>query len=114
MGRPSQPEMTSRRTGLQATVPCYLTDVSVDEHGFITDFAVAYLPEDVDPGEIKRALGDALNLDEPHRCELYDAEDRYLAGHPGTPGQQPPPGRLAPAIRRANRQLMARRRGAKR
>jgi hypothetical protein len=83
--------MTSRRTGLQATVPCYLTDVSVDEDGFITDFAVAYLPDDADPGEIKRALRDALNLDEPDRCELYDAEDHYLAGHPGTPSQQPSP-----------------------
>jgi hypothetical protein len=85
MRKSSQPRTTTQRSGLQATVPFYLTEVSVDEDGFITDFEVAYLPDDADPEEIKRALRDALNLDEPPRCEVYDADDRYLAGHPGTP-----------------------------
>jgi hypothetical protein len=66
-------------------VPFYLKDVTVDADGFITDFTVAFLPDDVDPDEIKHVVHDALNLDEPHRCHLYDNEDRYLAGHPGTP-----------------------------
>ncbi len=95
--RKSQPSRTtSQRAGLQATVPCYLKDVVVDDDGFIIDFAVAFLPDDVDPAEVKRAVQDALNLDEPHRCEVYDGDERYLAGHPGTPNNQS--GRLAEII----------------
>lgn len=76
---------TTRRTGLQATVPLYLSDVEVDPDGFIADFNVAYLPPGVDPEQIKAALRDAVNLDEPERCSIYDDEDRWLLGHPGSP-----------------------------
>jgi hypothetical protein len=94
MCKPGQPETTTRRCGLEATVPCYLKNVAVDEHGFITDFAIAFLPDDVDPDEVKRALRAALNLEEPDRCHIYDADDRDLAGHPGTP--RPPAPRWPP------------------
>lgn len=73
----------------------------VDDDGFIIDFAVAFLPDDVDPAEVKRAVQDALNPDEPHRCEVYDADDRYLARHPGTPNDHSD--RLAEIIERLNR-----------
>ncbi len=104
MRKPVQPETTTRRCGLEATVPCYLREVTVDEHGFITDFAIAFLPDDVNPDEIKGALRDALNLDEPEHCRIYDAEDRYLAGHPGTPL----PLGIVARLRRTRRGLVAR------
>jgi hypothetical protein len=78
-------QTTTRRSGLQATVPIYLTDVSVDKRGFITNFRVACLPPDVDPEEITQAVTGALNLEEPERTRVYDKQDRPLLGHPGTP-----------------------------
>jgi len=61
---------------------------------------------------LQTSLSGNINLDQPERIRVYDAEDRYLAGHPGTPSHQPPAGRLACAIRRAIRQRAARRRPA--
>lgn len=83
---------TTRRTGLDATVPLYLRDVAVDGDGFITGFQVAYLPVGAEPDEIKAALRNAINLDEPDRCSVYDSEDRWLLGHPGSPrpARRPP------------------------
>jgi len=40
---------TTARSGLQATVPLYLADVTVDDAGFITDYRIAFLPPDADP-----------------------------------------------------------------
>lgn len=78
-------QTTTRRHGLQATAEIYLKEVSVDEDGFVKDYEIAYLDGEVDPQEIKQATRNALNLDEPERVRLYDENDRYLAGHPGTP-----------------------------
>ncbi len=85
MSQRSQGATTNTRSGLQATVPLYLDDVTVDDAGFITDYRIAFLPPDADPGEVKQLLANSLNLDEPHRCRVYDKDDRDLAGHPGTP-----------------------------
>jgi hypothetical protein len=85
MPQRSQQATTTARSGLQATVPLYLDDVTVDDAGFITDYRIAFLPPDAEPGEVKRLLANSLNLDEPHRCRVYDKDDRDLAGHPGTP-----------------------------
>jgi hypothetical protein len=76
---------TTCRTGLEATAQIYLKDVSVDEHGFLSDYAIAYLPPWADRDEIKRALADAINTDMPERIHVYDEDDRSLADHPGTP-----------------------------
>ena len=75
---------TTARSGLLATVPLYLKDVTVDADGFITDYQIAYLLDFVDPDDIKEIVREAINLDEPERCEVYD-RDRFLEGHPGTP-----------------------------
>ena len=91
------PGFTTQRTGLEAVVPLYLRDVVVDADGFITDFNIAFLPAEVDPAEIKAAVREAINLDEPHRCSVHDSEDRWLLGHPGSP--LPP--RRPPSQRRA-------------
>ena len=85
MPQRTQEATTTARSGLQATVPLYLTDVTVDDAGFITDYRIAFLPPDADPREAKQLLANSLNLDEPHRCHVYDEDDRDLAGHPGTP-----------------------------
>lgn len=78
-------ERTLCRTGLQATAEIYLKNVTLDEGGFVVDYQIAFLDWDGDPHEIKRATSNAINLDQPERVRVYDGEDRYLAGHPGTP-----------------------------
>jgi hypothetical protein len=81
----TRPRYTVARSGLQATVPLYLDQVTVNADGFITNYRIAFLPDFIDPGDIKAILREAINLDEPERCEVYDEDDRYLEGHPGTP-----------------------------
>jgi hypothetical protein len=99
------PEQTARRVGLQATAEIYLKDVSVDPAGFVVEYTIAFLPPGVDADEITQITRDAINVDEPERIRLYDEQDRYLAGHPGTPDERPAKRRLARAISRAIRQL---------
>ena len=57
------------RAELQATVPFYLSEVEVDQDGFITNYAPAY--EDTK---------DCINLDEPELTQIYCAND-----HPFVP-----------------------------
>jgi hypothetical protein len=82
---PTPPDpFTTQRTGLQATVPLYLSDVTVDAKGTITNYRIAFLPADADPDEVKRLLANSINLGDPARCRVYDHDDRPLAGHPAT------------------------------
>jgi hypothetical protein len=87
MSDQNEPATTTCRTGLNATAEIYLKNVTVDEHGLVRAYEIAYLAPDVDPDYVRDALKDALNLDQPERVRVYDEEDRYLAGHPGTPLQ---------------------------
>jgi hypothetical protein len=112
-----QPETTIRRVGLQATAEIYLKNVAVYADGFVLDYEIAFLPDDVDPAEIRRVTRDAINFDQPERIRVYDDQDRYLARHPGTPDTTPPARRLASAIRQAAGRFAGRatpRRGASR
>lgn len=88
--RTQPPPYTVARSGLQATVPLYLDQVTVNADGFITDYRIAFLPDFVDPGDIKAILREAISLDKPEHCEVYDEDDRWLAGHPGTPRRRQP------------------------
>lgn len=104
-------ETTTRRTGLQATVPLYLTNVTVDEHGFIVEFDIAFVRPEYDSDVIRRAITEAINLDEPEQARVYDEDDRYLAGHPGTPPGPPLRRRIRWALRRAALRIRGRRCG---
>lgn len=79
------PATTTCRTGLEATAEIYLKNVTVDEHGLVRAYEIAFLPPDVDPEYIRDVLKDALNLDQPERVRIYDDHERDLEGHPGTP-----------------------------
>lgn len=72
-----------------ATVELYLSEVTVDEFGFLTDFRLGHTEDHVLSGEVlAEIVRPSINLDEPARIRVYDDGDspgRYLPGHPGTP-----------------------------
>jgi hypothetical protein len=103
----NRPRYTVARSGLQATVPLYLDQVTVNADGFITGYRIAFLPDFIDAGDIKAILREAISLDQPEHCEVYDEDDRYLEGHPGTPRRRWPISAVA-ARRRCRRALRLR------
>lgn len=59
---------------LEATVPCYLSDVVVDEDGYIISYRVAF-GDSYDQTSKDSPLGDALNLDDPTEARVYCPDD---------------------------------------